>query len=122
MERNCSGRAGPRRLPRRERLHHALLVCDQAGDRQGRADLELRHRPRPAPWRVGDAPDAFIDAQIKGIIGVEIAITDIEGKWKVSQNRPKADIAEVIEGLGAAAGVHANPGMADLVRRYGADR
>lgn len=78
--------------------------------------------PRPAPWRVGDAPDAFVDAQLKGIIGVEIAITDIEGKWKVSQNRPKADIAEVVEGLSAAAEVHANPGMADLVRRYGAKR
>jgi transcriptional regulator len=53
---------------------------------------------------------------------VEIEITGIEGKWKVSQNRPKADIAEVVEGLGATAEVHANPGMADLVRRYGADR
>src|SRR5918994_2738339 len=78
--------------------------------------------PRPTPWRVGDAPDAFVDAQIKGIIGVEIAITGIEGKWKVSQNRPKADIAEVVEGLGAAAEVHGNPEMADLVRRYGAER
>jgi transcriptional regulator len=78
--------------------------------------------PRPKPWGVDDAPDAFVDAQIKGIIGVEIEITDIEGKWKVSQNRPKADIAEVVEGLGAAAEVHANPGMADLVRRYGVDR
>jgi transcriptional regulator len=78
--------------------------------------------PRQAPWRVDDAPGAFVDAQIKGIIGVEIEITGIEGKWKVSQNRPKADIAEVIEGLGAATDAHANPGMADLVRRYGADR
>ncbi len=78
--------------------------------------------PRPKPWGVDDAPDAFVDAQIKGIIGVEIEITDIEGKWKVSQNRPKADIAEVVEGLGAAAEVHANPGMADLVRRYGVDQ
>jgi transcriptional regulator len=99
-------------------------VVDDAGwlRTQIEALTGQHEHPRPAPWRVGDAPDAFIDAQIKGIIGVEIAITDIEGKWKVSQNRPKADIAEVIEGLGAAAGVHANPGMADLVRRYGADR
>ena len=48
-----------------------------------------------------------------------IEITEIEGKWKVSQNRPKADIAEVIEGLGTGAEVHANPEMAELVRRYG---
>jgi transcriptional regulator len=78
--------------------------------------------PRPAPWSVGDAPDAFVAAQLKGIIGVEIEITDIEGKWKVSQNRPKQDIAEVAEGLGAAAEVHANPGMAELVRRYGVEK
>lgn len=74
---------------------------------------------RPAPWSVGDAPDAFVAAQIKGIIGVEIAITEIEGKWKVSQNRPKADISRVAEALDDSAETHANADMAALVRRYG---
>ena len=43
---------------------------------------------RPEPWKVEDAPEDFVAAQIKGIIGVEITIGRIEGKWKVSQNRP----------------------------------
>ena len=74
---------------------------------------------RPAPWAVGDAPDDFIAAQIKGIVGVEIEIAEIEGKWKVSQNRPAADIARVIDGLDTHGQPHANAEMAELVRRYG---
>ncbi|WP_442580612.1 FMN-binding negative transcriptional regulator [Mesorhizobium sp. ASY16-5R] len=77
---------------------------------------------RDAPWAVGDAPDAFIAAQIKGIVGVEIEITEIVGKWKVSQNRPAADIAKVIEGLDEPGQPHANAEMAGLVREYGSRR
>jgi transcriptional regulator len=54
---------------------------------------------RNAPWRVSDAPEAFISGQIKAIIGIEIAISTIEGKWKVSQNRSEADRQGVVEGL-----------------------
>ncbi len=54
---------------------------------------------RPEPWAVSDAPPAFVEAQIKGIVGLEIPIASIEGKWKVSQNRPVADRAGVVEGL-----------------------
>lgn len=54
---------------------------------------------RPEPWAVSDAPPAFVEAQIKGIVGLEIPIASIEGKWKVSQNRPAADRAGVVEGL-----------------------
>ena len=98
----------------------ARIVEDAEWLRAQVAALTGEHEgPRPAPWSVSDAPDAFVAAQLKGIIGVEIEITEIEGKWKVSQNRPKADIAEVIEGLGTGAEVHANPEMAELVRRYG---
>ena len=77
---------------------------------------------RAAPWSVGDAPDDYIASQIKGIIGVEIEITGIDGKWKVSQNRPVQDIAKVAEGLGDLGETHANADMAELVRRYGAKR
>ncbi|WP_274626495.1 FMN-binding negative transcriptional regulator [Arvimicrobium flavum] len=91
-----------------------------------RAQIEAltgeREASRPMPWKVGDAPDAYVAAQIKGIVGVEIEITHVDGKWKVSQNRPAADIALVAQGLDASAEVHANPAMAELVRRYGADR
>jgi transcriptional regulator len=59
----------------------------------------LQEGVRPAQWHVDDAPADFIAAQMKGIIGVEIPIARIEGKWKVSQNRPEADRAGVVAGL-----------------------
>jgi len=77
---------------------------------------------RDHAWAVGDAPDAYIAAQIKGIVGVEIEIAEIEGKWKVSQNRPEADISRVVDGLGDASDPHADASMAGLVRRYGENR
>lgn len=46
---------------------------------------------RSEPWKVSDAPESFIESQIRAIIGVEISILTIEGKWKVSQNRSAAD-------------------------------
>ncbi|OWK26175.1 hypothetical protein AJ87_01720 [Rhizobium yanglingense] len=53
-------------------------------------DLATEHQLiRAHPWVV-DAPEDFIRAQLKGIIGVELEIAAIEGKWKVSQNRPVA--------------------------------
>lgn len=54
---------------------------------------------RSTPWNVSDAPEPFISGQIKAIIGVEIPISKIEGKWKVSQNRSAADRQGVEEGL-----------------------
>jgi transcriptional regulator len=79
--------------------------------------LTTQHEtPREKPWAVSDAPDAYVKAQMKGIVGVEIEITAIEGKWKVSQNRPIADREGVAAGLGETAG---QGEMTDLVRRYG---
>jgi len=74
---------------------------------------------RARPWAVGDAPGDYLAAQLKGIVGVEIEIASIEGKWKVSQNRPATDIDGVISGLEAPAEPHANAEMAGLVRDYG---
>jgi transcriptional regulator len=54
---------------------------------------------RPEPWKVSDAPEPFIAGQIGAIVGVEIPIASIEGKWKVSQNRSAADRKGVVEGL-----------------------
>jgi len=47
-----------------------------------------QEQTRNEPWNVTDAPEPFITSQLRGIIGLEIPITRIEGKWKVSQNRP----------------------------------
>jgi len=54
---------------------------------------------RAAPWQVTDAPAAFIDKQLAAIVGIEIALTRLIGKWKVSQNRPDMDRKGVVEGL-----------------------
>jgi transcriptional regulator len=48
---------------------------------------------------VSDAPEDYIRTQLKGIVGLELPIRRLEGKWKVSQNRTEADRAGVIEGL-----------------------
>lgn len=55
-----------------------------------------------APWQIDDAPAEFIESQLKGIVGIEIPITRLEGKWKLSQNRSVADREGVIDGLNAA--------------------
>jgi transcriptional regulator len=54
---------------------------------------------RALPWEVNDAPPEFVAAQLRGIVGIEIPITRIEGKWKVSQNRTEKDRAGVVSGL-----------------------
>lgn len=65
--------------------------------------LTLRHESaRAEPWAVTDAPDRFIDAQLRGIVGLRLPITRLFGKRKMSQNRPEADRAGVAEGLGAS--------------------
>ena len=75
---------------------------------------------RPQPWSVSDAPAAFVESQIKGIVGIEIPIARIEGKWKVSQNRPAADRRGVVEGL-LGSDDAMSQAMATLVRERGGD-
>lgn len=59
----------------------------------------LHERPRAQPWAVIDAPAPFIKSQLRGIVGLRLTITRIEGKRKMSQNRPEADRDGVAEGL-----------------------
>lgn len=54
---------------------------------------------RSQPWGVGDAPAEYIDRMLEAIVGIEIPVTSIEGKWKVSQNRAQADRDGVASGL-----------------------
>jgi transcriptional regulator len=62
--------------------------------------LTAIHEARsPVPWKVGDAPADFIKSQLKGIVGMELKIRRLEGKWKVSQNRTEEEREGVIEGL-----------------------
>lgn len=65
--------------------------------------LTARHEEsRAEPWAVSDAPAAFVDANLRAIIGIRLVIERIEGKWKLSQNRPDADREGVAAGLAAS--------------------
>ena len=71
--------------------------------------------PRQKPWQVSDAPDDFIAAQLKAIVGLEIEITSVEGKWKMSQNRTAQDAKGVALGLADPGDPHHNPEVAAIV-------
>jgi len=58
---------------------------------------------RPAPWSITDAPADYIAAQLRAIVGVALPIARLEGKWKLSQNRPQADRTGVADGLAGQA-------------------
>ena len=78
--------------------------------------LTTRHEAaRAEPWAVDDAPAPFVATQIKAIVGIEIEITRIEGKWKASQNRPPADREGVVAGL-EREGDERSAAMAEMVR------
>ena len=71
---------------------------------------DAREAEREKPWAVDDAPEDFVAQQLRAIVGVEIAIADLRGKWKASQNRNQADREGVIAGLG-------DDPMAEIVRK-----
>ena len=81
------------------------VIDDVAWIRHQVDDLTSHNeRSRETPWLVSDAPEGFLAAQLKAIVGVEIPIARIEGKWKVSQNRPAVDRAGVVAGLRGGGG------------------
>ncbi len=64
------------------------------------ARLVERHESgRPAPWSLRDAPEDYVRSQVRAIVGLELRITRIEAKAKLSQNRTEADMLGVINGL-----------------------
>jgi len=75
-----------------------------------------REATRPQPWSVADAPSDYIEAQKRAIVGIEIEIAVLEGKWKVSQNQPEANRRSVVTGFGMDERTRE---MAELVRIYG---
>lgn len=75
---------------------------------------DLHEGSRAEPWAVTDAPERFVEAQLRGIVGVRLPIARIEGKRKMSQNRPEADREGVAVGLGESES-HADRRVAALV-------
>lgn len=97
--------------------HGPLRVIDDPAWLRGLVErLSARHEAgRPEPWQVTDAPVDFITAMVRAIVGIELPITRLAGKWKVSQNRSEADRAGVADGLEALGDPEA-AAMAELVR------
>jgi transcriptional regulator len=69
-----------------------------------------------APWKMADAPSGFIAQQLENIVGIEIPISRITGKWKTSQNRPIEDRVGAVDGL-RASGDPAHAEMAELIEQ-----
>ncbi len=71
-------------------------VRSQIGDLTAEHERALQH-----PWRVEDAPASYMDAQMAAIVGIEIELTELKGKFKLSQNRPIQDRDGVAAALAA---------------------
>jgi transcriptional regulator len=84
-------------------VYGRLVVHDEAAWTEDLVRrLTAKHEAaNPRPWSVDDAPPEFIAGQLRAIVGVELLISRIEAKAKLSQNRPPADVAGVISGLRA---------------------
>lgn len=76
-------------------------------------DLTVRHEsPRTEPWAVTDAPETYIDKNLKAIVGLEMIVEQVDAKAKLSQNRSDEDRARVVSGLRAEG---RDPAVADAM-------
>jgi transcriptional regulator len=82
-----------------------VQVMDDAAWLHAQLDALTKHNEAAFadPWAVADAPQAYTEALMAGIVGFEMVITRLSGKWKVSQNQPPQNRTSVIEGLKASA-------------------
>ena len=63
-------------------------------------ELSQQHEQKSEkPWSINDAPEDYIQKMLPAIVGIEISINNIEGKWKLSQNQPEKNQQGVIQGL-----------------------
>jgi transcriptional regulator len=87
-------------------IHGELVIHDDPAwvEANVRALSDRHEAARPTPWSVDDAPIPYIAGQLRAIVGVEILITRIEAKFKLSQNRSIDDVDGAIAGLGTEAG------------------
>jgi transcriptional regulator len=101
-------------------VYGALVVHDDAAWTESVVRrLTSKHEAGSSrPWSVDDAPRSFIEGQLRAIVGVELVISRIEAKAKLSQNRPPADVTGVIAGLRD----RGDSASADAVQRANADR
>ena len=97
-------------------VHGRLRVVEDHGWlRQLLERLTDRHEAgQPKPWHVSDAPADHIEKSLGGIVGLDISIERIEGKFKLSQNHPAANRAGVVDGLRQRSG-RGDAELADLM-------
>ena len=90
-------------------VYGTLRVIDDAAWLRAHLEALTAHNEAAfvEPWRLADAPSDFIEKMIGGVVGIEIDITRLSGKWKASQNQPAENQAGVIEGLRASGSVEA---------------
>lgn len=99
----------------------ASLIEDPQWLRDMLNRLSERHEARePRPWHMRDLPEPYVASMLRGIVGVEIAVDRLEGKFKLSQNRPAADRPRIIAALEARAD-HESRGVAALMQEREAD-
>lgn len=98
-------------------VYGELVIHDDAEwlGRHVRHLTGLHEDGREHPWAVDDAPERFISGQLRAIVGVELVITRIEAKEKLSQNRSATDSAGVVAGL-RALGQEASAAAVERVR------
>lgn len=96
--------------------HGSLRIIDNANWLRAQIESQTKQHEAalPRPWAVADAPRDYLDKMISAIVGIEITITRLSGKWKVSQNQPSANRASVIEALRRKGG-DGSKTMADLI-------
>lgn len=94
------------------------LIDDAGWLRNHLAELTLDNESMlPDPWSLADAPEEFISKIVQHIVGFEMTITRLEGKWKVSQNQPPENRLGVISGL-AQSGIAEAQAMAKMMANY----
>lgn len=93
-----------------------LRVVDNASWLRAQLDALTNHNEAslPEPWSVSDAPTEYVERIMAAIVGIEMVITKLLGKWKVSQNQPSQNQASVILGL-KVSGLPGSEAMAALV-------
>jgi transcriptional regulator len=73
----------------------------------------------PSPWSVDDAPRDYTDSMLRALVGIEIPLKSLQGKWKVSQNQPAVNQRSLVAALEAAQRDEDAQAMARLVKERG---
>ena len=92
------------------------VTHDEAAKRRVVGDLTASmEKMRDSTWQISDAPAEYIEKMLGAIVGIELTITRIQAKWKVSQNRDAADREGVAQGLGAQLSSQRDQRMSEIV-------